>query len=83
MEALKDAGEEMRIYFEHREAPLHFEVGEEHHAAVLMPLRMASLTSKDWLRDESVILRMWADPKPSDRIPLFESQCSPLPSDTH
>ena len=27
VEALKDAGEEIRIYFDHREAPLHFEVG--------------------------------------------------------
>ena len=42
VEALKDAGEEIRIYFDHREAPLHFEVGEDHHAAVLMPMRMAS-----------------------------------------
>ena len=42
VEALKDAGEEIRIYFEHREAPLHFEVGEENHAAVLMPMRMTS-----------------------------------------
>ena len=42
VEALKDAAEEIRIYFDHREAPLHFQVGEEHHAAVLMPIRMAS-----------------------------------------
>ena len=42
VEALKDTAEEIRIYFDHSEAPLHFEVGEEHHAAVLMPLRMAS-----------------------------------------
>ena len=42
VEALKDAAEEIRIYLDHSEAPLHFEVGEEHHAAVLMPLRMAS-----------------------------------------
>ena len=42
VEALKDTAEEMRIYFEHREAPLHFKVGEEHHAAVLMPMRMVS-----------------------------------------
>ncbi len=42
VEALKDAAEEIRIYFEHREAPLHFEVGEERHAAVLMPMRVDS-----------------------------------------
>ena len=42
VEALKDAAGEIRIYFDHREAPLHFEVGEDHHAAVLMPIRMAS-----------------------------------------
>ena len=42
VEALKDTAEEIRIYFEHREAPLHFEVEEDHHAAVLMPLRVES-----------------------------------------
>ena len=42
VEALKDAGEEIRIYLEHDEAPLHFEAGRGKHAAVLMPLRMAS-----------------------------------------
>ena len=41
VEALKDSAEEIRIYLDHSEAPLHFEVGKEHHAAVLMPLRMA------------------------------------------
>ena len=42
VEALKDAAEEIRIYLRHSEAALHFKAGEEHHAAVLMPLRMAS-----------------------------------------
>ena len=43
VEALKDGGgEEIRIYLAHSEAPLHFEAGEDHHAAVLMPMRMAS-----------------------------------------
>ncbi len=42
VEALKDSAEEMRIYLDHSEAPLHFEVGAEGHAAVLMPMRMAS-----------------------------------------
>ena len=41
VEALKDAAEEIRIYLEHGEAPLHFEAGRGKHAAVLMPLRMA------------------------------------------
>ena len=40
VEALKDTAEEMRIYFEHREAPLHFQMGEDHHAAVLMPMKL-------------------------------------------
>ena len=41
VEALKDAGGEVRIYLDHSKAPLHFEAGADHHAAVLMPLRMA------------------------------------------
>ncbi len=39
VEALKDAAAEIRIYFAHSEAPLHFEVGEDRHAAVLMPMK--------------------------------------------
>ena len=42
VEALKDAAEEMRIYLDHSKAPLHFEAGADHHAAVLMPMRMVS-----------------------------------------
>ena len=42
VEALKDAGEEIRIYLDHSKAPLHFEAGADHHAAVLMPMRMVS-----------------------------------------
>ena len=42
VEALKDGGEEIRIYLAHSEAPLHFEAGRDKHAAVLMPMRMAS-----------------------------------------
>ncbi len=42
VEALKDVGEEMQIHLEHSEAPLHFEAGENKHAAVLMPMRMTS-----------------------------------------
>ena len=41
VEALKDTAEEIRIYL-NSEAALHFKVGEEPHAAVLMPLRMVS-----------------------------------------
>ena len=41
VEALKDGGEEIRIYLAHSEAPLHFEAGRDKHAAVLMPMRMA------------------------------------------
>lgn len=42
VEALKDAAEEIRIYLRHSEAALHFKVGEDHHTAVLMPLRIGS-----------------------------------------
>ena len=41
VEALNDTAEEIRIYLDHSEAPLHFEAGRRKHAAVLMPLRMA------------------------------------------
>ena len=42
VEALKDAGEKMRVYLRHSEAALHFKAGEDHHTAVLMPLRIGS-----------------------------------------
>ena len=42
VEVLKEAAEEIRIYLGHSEAPLHFEAGEDHHTAVLMPVRIAS-----------------------------------------
>ena len=42
VEALEDAGEEMRIYLDHGLSRLHFEAGEDDHVAVLMPLLLAS-----------------------------------------
>ena len=41
VEALKDTAEEIRIYLEHSEAPLHFEAGRGKHTAVLMPYATA------------------------------------------
>ena len=42
VQALKDAGEEIRIFLDHGLSPLHFEAGEDRHTAVLMPMRMDS-----------------------------------------
>ncbi len=46
VEALKDAGVEIRIHFGAMEIlknpPLHFEAGEDPHIALLMPMRMDS-----------------------------------------